>query len=125
MNYWVGIGRLCSEPDVRQTESGSVVATYRLAVNRDYKKDGQPDADFLNCVTFGKNGEFVQKYLHKGTKIAVFGRVQTRDYTNKDGHKVYVTEIVVDRHEFCEAKKAEVAQDNFGLSYQADDDLPF
>lgn len=106
MNKWIGMGRLCSDPEIRNTDSGKAVANYRLAVNRDFKKEGQPDADFLNCVAFGNSAEFASKYLHKGTKIAVEGRIQTRDYTNKDGQKVYVTEIVVDRHEFCESKKA-------------------
>lgn len=104
MNKWIGIGRLCNDPDIRITDSGKTVANYRIAVNRDFKRDGQPDADFLNCVAFGKNGEFVEKYLHKGMKIAIDGRIQTRDYMNKDGVKVYVTEIAVDHHEFCESK---------------------
>lgn len=105
MNKWLGIGRLCGDPEIRNTDSGKAIANYRIAVNRDFKKDGQPDADFLNCVAFGKAAEFAGKYLHKGTKVAVEGRIQTRDYLNKDGQKVYVTEIVVDRHEFCEKKE--------------------
>ena len=137
MNKWIGMGRLCSDPEIRNTDSGKTVANYRLAVNRDFKKEGQPDADFLNCVAFGNSAEFASKYLHKGTKIAVEGRIQTRDYTNKDGQKVYVTEIVVDRHEFCESKKASTQEEEpayspssfpsveFGALEENEDVLPF
>ena len=71
---------------------------------RKFKQDGQPDADFINCVAFGKNGEFAEKYLHKGTKIAVCGRIQTGSYTNRDGQKVYTTDVVVEEQEFAENK---------------------
>lgn len=80
------------------------MARYSLAVDRKYKKDGEANADFINCIAFGKNGEFAEKYLHKGTKIAVVGRIQTGSYTNKDGQKVYTTDVVVEEHEFCESK---------------------
>ena len=130
MNKWIGIGRLCNDPEIRNTDSGKSVANYRLAVNRDFKKEGQPEADFLNCVAFGKSAEFASKYLHKGMKIAVDGRIQTRDYMNKDGQKVYVTEIVVDRHEFCESKSSGQASEanystGFGGMEANDDELPF
>ena len=131
MNQWVGIGRLCGEPEVRYAESGKAIATYRLAVNRDYKKDGQTSADFISCVAFGNNGEFAKNYLHKGMRIAVVGRIQTRDYTNSNGQKVYVTEVIVDRHEFCDSKKTEIDNnvDVFGGQHfsesSSDDDLPF
>lgn len=106
MNRVVLIGRLTKEPDVRQTQQGMCVARYSLAVDRRFKRDGEPDADFLNCVAFGKAGEFAEKWLHKGMKIAVTGRIQTGSYTNKDGFKVYTTDIIVDDHEFCESKEA-------------------
>lgn len=100
------IGRLTSEPDIRWTgDKPTAVARYKLAVDRKYKTEGQ-SADFPSCVAFGKNAEFVQKYLHKGTKIAVEGHLKTGSYTNKDGDKVYTTEVVVDTHEFCESKKS-------------------
>lgn len=105
MNKWFGIGRLCGEPEMNTDKNGNTVARYRLAVNRDFKKDGQPDADFLNCVTFGKTADFVAKYLHKGSKVAVEGRIQTGSY-DKDGVKHFTTDIVVERHEFCESKNA-------------------
>lgn len=80
------------------------IARYGLAVNRKFKRDGEPDADFINCVAFGRNGEFAEKYLRKGTKIIVEGRIQTGSYTNRDGAKVYTTDIVVENQEFAESK---------------------
>lgn len=106
MNKWMGIGRLVADPEIRQTTSGSMIASYRIAVDRQFKSEGQPEADFLPCVVFGKGAEFVKNYLRKGTKMAVEGRIQTRSYDDKDGKKVYVTEIIVEHQEFCESKKA-------------------
>lgn len=120
MNKWIGIGRLTAEPEVRQTQTGKTVASYRLAVDRQFKQEGQPTADFISCVAWGSNGDFVSKYLHKGTKIAVEGHIQVRDYEDKDGKKVYVTEIVVDRHEFCESKKTESSVNNSALPEEPD-----
>lgn len=104
MNKVILIGRICTDIESRTTTTGTAVATYRLAVDRRFKKEGQPEADFLSCVAFGNNGEFATKYLRKGIKIAVEGSIQTRSYDDKDGKKVYVTEIIVDQHEFCEKK---------------------
>ena len=104
MNKVILIGRLTSDPEIRNA-SGKTVARYRLAVDRQFKQEGQPEADFLTCVAFGKGGEFAEKYLTKGTKIAVEGRIQTGSYTKDDGSKVYTTDIIVERHEFCESKK--------------------
>lgn len=107
MNRVILCGRLTKEPEVRysQTANGSMaVARYTLAIDRAFKKDGEQAADFINCIAFGKNGEFAEKYLHKGTKIIVEGRWQTGNYTNKDGQKVYTNDCVVERHEFCESK---------------------
>lgn len=104
MNKVILIGRIASEVETRRTTTGKAVSSYRIAVDRRFKKDGQPDADFLNCVAFGSNGEFAEKYLIKGMKIAIEGSIQTRSYENKDNKKVYVTEIIVDNHEFCEKK---------------------
>lgn len=105
MNKWIGIGRICNDVEATTGKTGSAVAKFRIAVNREFKKEGQPDADFLNCVAFGKTAEFVQKYLYKGIKIAVEGRIQTGSY-DKDGVRHYTTDIVVDRCEFCESKSA-------------------
>lgn len=104
MNKVILIGRLAADPEIRFTQSNKCVASYRLAVDRAFKAEGQPDADFIGCVAWGKNGEFCQKYLHKGMKIALEGRIQTRSYDDKDGKKVYVTEVIVDHHEFCESR---------------------
>nr|DAT15409.1 MAG TPA: Single strand binding protein [Caudoviricetes sp.] len=131
MNKVILIGRLTADPDIRRTQSGKCVASYRLAVDRPFKSDGQPEADFISCVAWGKSGEFCQRYLHKGMKIALEGRIQTRTYDDKDGKKVYVTEVIVEHHEFCEGKRsadsggyAEPAQ---GFTEIDDDgsDLPF
>ena len=103
------IGRLTGDPEVRfsQGENATCIARYRLAVNRKFKKEGEQEADFISCVAFGKQGEFVDKYLRKGTKVAVTGRIQTGSYTNKDGQKVYTTDIVVEEQEFAESKNSQ------------------
>lgn len=107
MNKVILLGRCVRDPEVRysQGENASAVAKYSLAVDRRFKQEGQPTADFINCVAFGKQAEFAEKYLQKGTKIAVTGRIQTGSYTNKDGAKVYTTDVVVEEHEFCESKQ--------------------
>ena len=105
MNKVILIGRLCDNPEVRYSsgESHTCIARYRLAVNRRFKREGEQEADFISCVAFGKNGEFVEKYLAKGMRIAVIGRIQTGSY-EKDGTRHYTTDIVVEEHEFCESK---------------------
>lgn len=103
MNKIILIGRLTKDVETRY--SGEMaIARYSLAVDRKFKRDGEPTADFINCVAFAKNGEFAEKYLKKGMKIAVTGRIQTGSYTDKDGKKVYTTDVVVEEHEFCESK---------------------
>ena len=108
MNKIILMGRLTKDPDVRysQGENPMAIARYTLAVDRKFKRDGEPNADFINCIAFGKNGEFAEKYLHKGIKIAVVGRIQAGSYANKDGIKVYATDVVVEEHEFAESKNA-------------------
>lgn len=106
MNKFLGIGRLTRDPQI-SNGNDSMVARYTLAVDRAYKKEGEPNADFISCVAFGKSADFAEKYLCKGKKIAVEGRIRTGSYTNKDGQKVYTTDVVVDRHEFVEGKGAE------------------
>ncbi len=103
MNKCVLIGRLTRDPEVRAAGETSV-ARFSLAVDRRFKKDGEQTADFINCVAFGKTAEFVEKYAHKGTKFAVEGRIQTGSYTNKDGQKVYTTDVIVEQLEFAESK---------------------
>lgn len=113
MNKCILIGRLVKDPDVRysQGQEPMAIARYTLAVDRAIKKDREQTADFISCVAFGKNGEFAEKYLHKGTKIAIEGRIQTGSY-EKDGHKVYTTDIVVEHHEFCESRNASGTSSN-------------
>lgn len=98
-------GRLTAEPKVTQGQGeNSGVARFNLAVDRRFKRDGQPSADFISCVCFGKSAEFVGKYLHKGTKIIASGHIQTGSYTNRDGQKVYTTDVIIDSMEFAESK---------------------
>lgn len=108
MNKVILIGRLTRDPDIRYTTGPGdpmCIARYTLAVDRRYRnQDGTTDADFISCVAFSKNGEFAEKYLHKGIKISVCGRIQTGSY-EKDGRKVYTTDVVVEEHGFCENKK--------------------
>ena len=114
MNKVIEIGRLVREPEIRysQGESSTCIARYTLAVDRKFKQEGQPTADFINCIAFGKLGEFAEKYLHKGVKIAVTGRIQTGSYKNKDGNTVYTTDVVVEEQEFCESKSSNQSQGN-------------
>ena len=110
MNKVILMGRLTRDPEVRysQGENATAVARYTLAVDRRYNRNNdEQSADFINCVAFGRNGEFAEKYLRKGTKIVVTGRIQTGSYTNKDGVKVYTTDIVVESQEFAESKNAQ------------------
>ena len=109
MNKVILMGRLTRDPEVRysQGENATAVARYTLAVDRRFNRNNdEQTADFINCVAFGRSGEFAEKYLHKGTKIAVTGRIQTGSYTNKDGVKVYTTDVVVEDHEVAESKNA-------------------
>lgn len=107
MNKVILMGRLTRDPEVRTGEM--TVARYSLAVDRRFKREGEPTADFINCVAFGKAGEFAEKYLKKGTKIAVTGRIQTGSYTNKDGVKINTTDIIVEEQEFAESKNSSAA----------------
>ena len=108
MNKVILMGRLTRDPEVRYTQgdNASAVARFSLAVDRRFKKDGEQTADFINCVAFGKTGEFIEKYGRKGTKFVVEGRIQTGSYTNKDGQKVYTTDVVVEQVEFAESKSS-------------------
>ena len=103
---------MVKDPEIRYSQGANTtcVARYTLAVDRKFKQEGQPNADFINCIAFGKLGEFAEKYLHKGAKIAVTGRIQTGSYTNKDGQKVYTTDVVVEEQEFCESKSQNIQQ---------------
>lgn len=135
MNKVILMGRLTKDPNVSysQGQEPMAVARYSLAVDRAYSKDREQTADFINCVAFGKNGEFAEKYLHKGTKILVEGRIQTGSYTNKDGQKIFTTDVVIEHHEFAESKassgnaQSNNASDGFvNIADSVDDEaLPF
>ena len=106
MNKVILMGRLTRDPDIRysQGEKATAVARYTLAVNRSFKREGDPDADFINCVAFGRAAEFAERYFRQGIRIVISGRIQTGSYVNKDGVKVYTTDVIVDEQEFAESK---------------------
>lgn len=131
MNKWIGCGRLTKDPAVKYNND-KAVARFTMAVNRRFSKDGE--ADFISCVAFGKQGEFVEKYARKGMKFDVVGRIQTGNYKDKDGKTVYTTDVVVEEIEFGESKgetktepKAEPKKEDEGFMNVPDDDdtLPF
>lgn len=142
MNKVILMGRLTRDPEVRYGagENSTAVARYTIAVDRRFKRDGEQSADFIGCVAFGRNAEFAEKYLRQGTKIVLTGRIQTGSYTNRDGQKVYTTDIVVEEQEFAENKAAgNGGQNNYSRPSAAtsdtdgfmnipdgiDDELPF
>ena len=134
MNKVELIGRLVRDPDVRYAQTGNesmCVARFTLAVDRRTNKN---EADFISCVAFGKNGEFIERHLKKGVKIGLVGRIQTGSYTNKDGRKVYTTDVVVEETTFCEKKadgstegSAEAPQEEgfMNIPDNIDDEVPF
>ena len=145
MNKVVLMGRLTKNPEIKYAgkDNDMAVARYTLAVNRRYKRDGEQEADFISCVAFGKAGEFAEKYLTKGMMIGVTGRIQTGSYDDKDGKKVYTTDVIVATQEFCEKKgstddgnssaapksnnnKGKKTDDGFmNIPDDVDDELPF
>lgn len=113
------MGRLTRDPEIRYSsgENQTAIARYTLAVDRRFKRQGDDQsADFINCVVFGRGAEFAEKYLHQGTKIAVTGRIQTGSYTNKEGNRVYTTDVVVEEQEFAESKAAQNGNTQNGSS---------
>lgn len=109
MNKVILMGRLTRDPEISYSNRGDsqmAIARFSLAVDRRFKRDGEPDADFIDCTAFGRQAEFVEKYLHKGIKIVAVGRIQNNNYTNREGQKVYSFRVVVDEMEFAESKNA-------------------
>lgn len=106
MNKVVLVGRLTRDPEVRysQGDSATAVARYTVAVDRRFKRDNEPTADFIPCVVFGRSAEFAEKYFRQGMRVSISGRIQTGSYTNKEGAKVYTTEVIVEEQEFAESK---------------------
>ncbi len=106
MNKVILMGRLTRDPEVRygQGSNNTAVCKYSLAVNRRFRKDGDPEADFFNCTVFGKGAEFAEKYFKKGQQVLITGRIQQDNYTNKNGEKVYSVQVIVDEQEFADSK---------------------
>lgn len=132
MNKVILMGRLTRDPDIRyaNNENGQTcIARYTVAVDRKYSKDGEQGTDFPNVVSFGKAGEFVEKYLKQGTKVLITGRLQTGSYTNKDGVKVYTTDVITEDIEFAESKRSaedhEQANNDEFMNVDTSVDLPF
>ena len=123
MNKVIIIGRVVRDAEIRYSQGANTtcIARYTLAVDRKFKQEGQPTADFIKCIAFGKLGEFAEKYLHKGIKIAVTGRIQTGSYKNKDGNTVYTTDVVVEEQEFCESKSSNQSKGNDRPQTSSDD----
>lgn len=115
MNKVILVGRLTRDPEVRYSQGDNPLAItrYSLAVDRRFKRDGEASADFINCVVFGKSAEFAEKYFRQGMRVSISGRIQTGSYTNKDGVKVYTTEVVVEEQEFAESKAESQANSGF------------
>lgn len=111
MNSIALVGRLTKSPIVTYTQSGSSIAKFTIAVDRRFKTDGQPSADFINVVVFGKTGEFVEKWFHKGDPISITGRIQTGSYTKQDGTKVYTTDVIAETAEFVPGKPQNQSQE--------------
>ena len=133
MNKVCLMGRLTKDPDIRG-EGTSLCARYTLAVDRRFTKDNEQQADFIPCVVFSKGAEFAEKYFKKGTKVVVTGRIQTGSYTNKEGAKIYTTDVIVEDQEFAESKSSGTQQENETVSKDDDfmdltpeqkDDMPF
>ena len=130
MNKVILMGRLVRDPEIKYTTANEplAVARYTLAVDRKFKRQGEPEADFISCVAFGKSAVFIEKYVKKGQRIAVAGSLSTRNYEDKNGQKRYVTEVITNEHFFADGAK-EKAKDSSGFELvdgaATDDDLPF
>lgn len=113
MNKVVLLGRLTRDPEIRTAagESGTTIARFTLAVNRRFRRDGEPNADFISCVAFGRTAEFIEKYITKGRQICVSGRIQTGSYTNKDNQRIYTTDVVVEEVDFADSRRDDAATD--------------
>ena len=126
MNKVVLMGRLTRDPEARATQSNTAVCSFSLAVNRRFKQEGQPDADFINVVAWAKTAEFVSKYFTKGQQVGVIGRIQTRNYDDKEGKKIFVTEVVAEEVYFADSKKEQNATTSAGfMAVDNPEGLPF
>ncbi len=118
MNVVVLVGRLARDPELRTTNSGKSVCTFSVAVNRQFKQEGQPDADFFNVTAWGRQAEVISQYLRKGREIALRGRLQTRNYQAQDGSRRYVTEVVLESFDFIGGRNTDTSYDSQGSGYQ-------
>ena len=121
INRVVLVGRLTRDPELRKTQNGTSVCSFTMAVNRRVQSQGQPDADFINCVAWNRVADLMTQYLHKGSLIGLEGRIQTRNYENQQGQRVYVTEVVADNVQFLEPKNAQssytaLVQNDYGMN---------
>ncbi len=124
MNNFIGLGRISKDIDVRYSQGATpmAVARFSVALNRKFKKDGEPTADFINVIAFGKTAEFIEKYFRKGSLISFRSHVQCGSYTNKDGQKVYTTDFCIDEVEFAESKNAQTNDEPKKSTQYTDDD---
>ena len=124
INKVILLGRLTRDPETRWTtgENPTAISRYTLAVNRRFHKEGEATADYINCVVFGKGAEFADKYLRQGTQIVISGRIQTGSYTNRDGKKVYTTDVIVEEQAFAQSKDADTPKAGPKATPKADDD---
>ena len=120
MNKVILMGRLTRDPEVRYSagENALAIARYTLAVDRRFRRDGEATADFISCVSFGRTAEFAEKYFRQGMRVSISGRIQTGSYTNKDGNKVYTTDVVVENTEFAESKASDSSNSYHGGGYE-------
>lgn len=141
MNNFCGVGRISRDIELKKTQSGTSVANFNLAINRQFKKEGQPDADFIQCVAWGKTADNLANYMSKGSLIAIEGRMETRNYENADGQKIYVTEIICNNITYLDSKGNQAPQEtkkDFFADFEqgntsdilsgldiSDDELPF
>jgi single-strand DNA-binding protein len=127
MNKWCGVGRIVKDTEIKETSNNSKLCQFTIAVDRRFKdKDGNKQADFINCLAWVKNAEFISKYFNKGSRIGIVGSIQTRSYTAKDGKTVYVTDVVVDEAEFVESiSNGEAKTEAKTEAKPSSDEMPF
>lgn len=125
MNKVILMGRLTKDPEISSSAGGTTFARYSIAVDRKFKQEGGPDADFFNCTSIGKQAEFVERYLKKGTKIVASGRLENNNYTDKEGHKVYGVRVITEEVEFAESKGSQQQTQNDVTELNITEQLPF
>nr|DAU66727.1 MAG TPA: Single strand binding protein [Caudoviricetes sp.] len=125
MNKVILLGRLTKDPEIRISKSGTTLAMFTLAVNRKFKKDGEPNADFINCLAFGEKANFFEKYIKKGQQIAIIGRISVNSWDDKSGERHYAANVIVEEQYFAESKNLNAEESGLYPVYDNDTDLPF